>query len=302
MTLTAFILISFSALLHATWNVLGKQESPTIAFFLVANIAGVLLLSPTILLYGEAIPFFSWRVWQLLGLTGGFQAIYCAGLATAYRTGEMSIAYPLVRSFPVIVTTVVVLLLGRGNQLTWLSILGSFLVVVGCFFIPMRHFKDFRLSNYLCLSCGMALIAALGTTGYSIIDDEALRALRNSPDIVLQSYEISLLYGFLSSLSTVTFLSILTLIPSVERINLRITIKNRIKMAGLVGVFMYTSYPLVLVSMAFASNISYVVAFRQISVPLGALMGMFLLGEAKHIPKFVGMGVIFIGLVMVGLG
>ena len=54
--------------------------------------------------------------------------------------------------------------------------------------------------------------------------------------------------------------------------------------------------------MNYVTNISYVAAFRQISIPLGAIFGMSLLKEPRHPPKLVGVSTIFIGLVMVAIG
>ena len=46
-----------------------------------------------------------------------FAAIYFFGLAGAYRTGEMSVAYPLARSLPVLLVPAASLALGRGGQI-----------------------------------------------------------------------------------------------------------------------------------------------------------------------------------------
>jgi len=55
------------------------------------------------------------------------------------------------------------------------------------------------------------------------------------------------------------------------------------------------------VSMNYVSNVSYVAAFRQLSIPLGAIFGMAFLKEPRHLPKIVGIAVIFVGLVLVGV-
>jgi uncharacterized membrane protein len=50
------------------------------------------------------------------------------------------------------------------------------------------------------------------------------------------------------------------------------------------------------------TNVSYVVAFRQLSIPLGAFVGVFVLKEPRYRPKLVGVLVMFAGLVLVGAG
>ena len=68
------------------------------------------------------------------------------------------------------------------------------------------------------------------------------------------------------------------------------------------GIATFTGYGLVLVAMTFATNVGYVVAFRQTSIPLGAVLGMVVLHEARYPAKIVGVATIFAGLVLVSLG
>ena len=54
--------------------------------------------------------------------------------------------------------------------------------------------------------------------------------------------------------------------------------------------------------MGFSKNISYVVAFRQLSIPLGAALGILVLKEPARAPKIAGVAVIFVGLMLVAAG
>ena len=54
-------------------------------------------------------------VWLCVICSGFFLAVYMAGLAGAYRTGDMSVAYPLARALPVLFITAITLLLGLGT-------------------------------------------------------------------------------------------------------------------------------------------------------------------------------------------
>ncbi len=54
--------------------------------------------------------------------------------------------------------------------------------------------------------------------------------------------------------------------------------------------------------MNYVTDISYVAAFRQLSIPLGAIFGMWLLKEPCFPPKIAGISIIFAGLVMVAIG
>jgi drug/metabolite transporter (DMT)-like permease len=72
--------------------------------------------------------------------------------------------------------------------------------------------------------------------------------------------------------------------------------------AVITGIGIYLTYGLVLASMNFVTNVSYVAAFRQLSIPLGALFGMVLLKEPRYAPKVIGVVLIFLGLALVGVG
>ena len=74
------------------------------------------------------------------------------------------------------------------------------------------------------------------------------------------------------------------------------------KPAAMTGIGIYLTYGLVLVSMNYVTNVSYVAAFRQLSIPLGALLGMALLKEPRYPPKIIGVVIVFLGLVLVSMG
>ena len=303
MTPIAIALLIISAGLHASWNLITKRSHPTASFFLVANTVGGLLLVPVVVLNGKALPDIPASVWSLLAITGFFMALYYASLAGAYRYGDISVAYPLARSSPVIVVTVVTLLLGRGHQVSHQCVLGILLVVAGCFLIPMRRFSDLRLSNYLNPTCALALLAAIGTSGYSIADDEALRQLRTAPALAtIGITPLTLLYACMEALSASFWLVLLVALRREGRASFRQVLRTGKRQASLAGGMIYLTYGMVLVSLAFVSNVSYVVAFRQLSIPLGTLLGITVLQEPRYLPKIVGVAVMFVGLVLVGSG
>lgn len=302
MTLTAIILLFISAVTHAGWNLLGKREHPTAAFLLVANTLGCLCLAPVLLFHGRALAAFPVRVWILVGLTGLCQAIYYTGLAGAYRIGDMSIVYPLARSMPAVFVTIFTLIVGQSSQLSSQSILGITLVVGGSFLLPMKKFTNLRLKNYLNLPSLLALVAALGTTGYSIVDDEALRHLREATDMIVSHAQVTVMYSLFEGFSSSLWLLLFILIQRQERASLRQVLGTRLRQTTITGAGIYLTYTLVLISMAFVTNVSYVVAFRQLGIPLGTVLGVLVLKEPRYIPKFAGVAVMFAGLVLIGTG
>jgi len=301
MTLTAIIYLSISVGVHAAWNYLGKRENPTAAFMLVANTLGCLCLLPALILYPHTLTAFSGRIWIYLALTGLCQAVYYAALAGAYRSGQLSIAYPLARSSPVLIVAAVTTLMGWGNPLNQQFVLGIILVVAGCLILPMRRFSDFNIHNYWNLTSLLALTAALGTAGYSLIDSEALKLLRQATQSSASGQSVTAVFALLEGLVTSLWLGLFVLAGKSNRSALFKIKGAGLTQAALVGVGIYLAYTLVLFSMAFVSNVSYVVAFRQLSIPLGALLGVILLKEPFPPPKFTGVAVTLVGLVLVSL-
>lgn len=299
----AIVLIVLSAFMHVGWNLLSKRQNPSAAFFLVTSITGALLFSPTLVLYRDTLMHhIPCRVWILLVVTGFFMALYYAALAGAYRSGDMSVAYPIARSSPVIIVSIVTLILGRGDQVSMMCVVGSMLVVIGCFLIPLHRLGDLRWSHYLNPTCGLAILAAVGTAGYSLVDDEALRQLRTHAQVALGNTPMTLLYACLEALFVSLWLSLFIALRRESRQRLGHVLRTNKQRAVLAGVIIHLTYGLVLIAMAFSSNVSYVVGFRQLSIPFGAILSILVLREAPHAPKLAGVTIMSIGLVLVALG
>ncbi|MFN2109682.1 MAG: EamA family transporter [Anaerolineae bacterium] len=301
MTLTAIVLVLISAFTHVGWNVLGKRDHPTAAFLLVAVVLGCLCLSPSLLFWGHALAVFPLAVWRWLVVAGFFEALYYATLASAYRTGDMSVVYPLARSVPVALVACISVLLGYRAQLSLTVLAGIGLIIAGGFVLPLRTFSV-RWSDYRQRATAFALLAAAGTAGYSLVDDHALRLLRAVPGLPVSPVAATLLYAFFEGVSSALWLAVWIAWRSARRAEAREVARLYLGRAWLAGFFIYFGYTLVLVAMGFVTNVSYVVAFRQISIPLGALVGVFALKEPRYRPKFAGVLIMFAGLILVGIG
>lgn len=302
MSLPAILLILLSAVIHVSWNLVGKRNASSVAFFGLANLFGVLLLLPVLLIYGRAAFQIPGPVWVLLAVTGLFEALYYTSLAKAYRYGEMSIAYPLARAFPILFVAGMTGLLGRAERLSVLALVGMLLVFSGCVLLPLENPAKVRWRDYLNPAAGLAVLAAVGTAGYSIADDQALHLLRELPQTQLPAFQAALIYSFWQALSAAIFMLPICLLTRANRLELVETLHTSLRSAFGMGVGIYAGYILVLTAMAFARDISYVVAFRQTSIPLGTLVGVLLLKERAYPLKFIGSLVVFGGLVLVGMG
>jgi drug/metabolite transporter (DMT)-like permease len=204
---------------------------------------------------------------------------------------------------PILLVTFMSFLLGRGDEIGRLAILGILLVAAGCFLLPMRRFGGWRLRNYMNAGCALALLAAVGTTGYTIIDDLALAELRAPPARLFGPMEAAFLYQGLQAFSTMLWQGLgMLLVRDAPGDRGSAAFARQWKSALIAGVGIYLAYGLALTAMAYVSDVSYVAAFRQLSIPIGAAAGILLLKEPCYGPRVVGVITILAGLLLVGLG
>jgi drug/metabolite transporter (DMT)-like permease len=302
MTLPAILLIMLSAFIHAFWNFLSKRQNPSTSFFLIASVVSAILISPILVIYRHGLPYFTAVDWVLVGVTGICQALYYVGLSGAYRNGDLSLAYPLARALPVLMVAFVSVALGRGNQIGSLAFIGFLAVAAGCLVLPLPNFGELRLKHYLNICCVFAALAALGTTGYTLIDDQVLRNLRTAAGMPLVKTQITLLFMALENISLTVALAVYIYLRRSDFRTLRSTWKTIWLPAGGAGLMMTGAYGLVLLAMAYVTNVSYVSAFRQVSLPIGVFLGMIVHHEPRYLPRLAGLVVILAGLSLIAIG
>jgi drug/metabolite transporter (DMT)-like permease len=301
MTPLAVILVTVSAFIHALWNLLGKRQNPSTAFFFLAAVFATICFSPVLLVYHAAFAFIPGRVWLWIGLTSIFETIYFIGLAGAYRHGDMSVAYPLARAIPVVLVALITTILGLGKPLSLMGVGGILLVVLGCLLLPIRSLRQVRLQEYLTACCMLAGLAGMGTTGYTLVDNQALLDLRSAAGIGLAKIEVAFFYLALTSIAITIVMGVTVLATRAERDALAINWREGKGMAFITGLLIIGTYGLVLAAMEYTSNVSYIAAFRQLSIPIGAMFGISIQKEAAYPLKLVSIVIIFVGLILIML-
>jgi drug/metabolite transporter (DMT)-like permease len=260
---------------------------------------GALFLLPVVLLLPDQVSALPSAVAPLLVLTGFFQALYSAGLAMGYRSGDLSFVYPLVRALPVLLVTLLTLVLGTQAPLTSRAWLGAGLVFLGCLLLPLARFRDFRLAPYARAPAAFAALAATGAAGYSLVDSEGLRILRTQL-AATPSWKISLAYLVGQAVTTAAWLVLYSAVAAPAA--LARSFREQRSSAAFIGAAAYVTYGLVLWAMNYATNVSYVVAFRQMGIVLAVGLGLLVLREPAHPPKVLGAAVVVSGLVFMALG
>lgn len=301
MTSVAILLVSISAFAHAFWNLLGKRQNPSTAFFFLASAFAAVCFIPLLIVYHDVLVSMPSQIWLWVGLTSIFEVIYYIGLAGAYRHGDLSVAYPIARAMPVILVAILTAALSLGKPLSPSGVAGILLVVFGCLALPMRNLRLIHLDKSLTACCLLAGLAGLGTTGYTLVDNQALFDLRAAPGIGLSQIEIAFFYLALESIAIGLVMGAYILVSKSEQAELTRVWRMGKRMAFITGFLIVGTYGLVLAAMQNANNVSYIAAFRQLSIPLGAVLGILVQREPVYLAKIASIGIIFAGLVLIVL-
>jgi uncharacterized membrane protein len=280
-------LVLASAVSHGLWNYLAKEGKDKESFMLLLNLTSLPLLLPVFFLILPEI-YLPLEIVPYLLVSGLAETVYFLGLGKAYESGDLSIVYPVARSSPVFVTIAAAVFLGETISMT--GLLGIIVIFIGVYILHLKGITREDLVapvRYLMSgSSRYAIIAALGTTVYSITDKLGVTTVD------------PLLYSFWLGFSVTGMMTIVTLRrKGFKAIRDEFSSPFKVSFAGLL---MRGGYMLVLYAMSIAP-VSYILALRQISVVLGALMGVAFLGESYGRVRIMGSTVIFVGVFILGV-
>lgn len=183
MSVSVLLVVLLGAFLHASWNLLVKQRhDPLVAAAGVCIGAGVLA--------ALALPFLPAPApasWPYLAASTAVEVLYGALLAAAYRVGDLSHAYPLMRgTAPLLVAVGSGVLI--GEPLSVAGYAGVALVSVGV----LTMIFDARSRGYSPAATRLALVNACLIAAYTTIDGLGARV---SHEPIAYSLWLSLLVG-----------------------------------------------------------------------------------------------------------
>ena len=295
MTPLAFLLIVFSAGLHASWNLMAKRSSMCIAFYAVLALFSCMVWQHV--WFWTPVHYFSLPPLFYLCIAGVIccEGIYCTWLAKTYRTMEISTAYPMMRALPLIIIPVIMALTGWGKPLSFCAVSGLLIVFTGCLLMPLKDFSDFHLKNYINKRMLSILLVACGIAGYTILDSQGQAVLRSAyPELSKPTVSLSY-YVFRGTLLTIVLFAVL-FNNREERKNLAEYIRKRNWVPALAGIFSSLTYSSVLVAMNYVTNVTYVQIFRQMGLVIGVAGGIIILKERCTATKITGVTLILLGL------
>ena len=300
MSWLAFILIASSTVLHASWNLLAKKHHFTLPFYATMCLTSMLLWSNVQFWTPVPVWHMPWQFWaSLAGSVTSDAVIYCGGLVMAYRYMDMSSAYPMMRSLPILLTVAVTSAFGMGRTLNIFAVCGMVLVFCGCICMPLKKFSDFNWKAYLSKNMLFVIMCACGTTGYTIFDSLCQQIMGHAAEgLDIKKTVVSLSYYSTRGIALSSTLLFLSLVIPRQRKHFAEIWKECKWVPAVAGIFGSVTYVLVLFAMNYVDNVSYVQVFRQLGLVVGLFAGIVVLKEKAAIPKFVGVFLIVAGLIL----
>jgi drug/metabolite transporter (DMT)-like permease len=263
-----------AALAHATWNAMIKSSREVLLdMTLVVFFAGVATapLLPFVEVPGP-------RVWPYIAASMGIHILYYVALVGAYRAGDLSHGYPLMRGIaPLIVSLCAVAWLGEAPKpLVWVGVL---LICGGVLSLGLAgfHWRESRVSTT------WALANAVIIATYTLVDAAGVRAA-GAP----QSYVV-----WLFVLDALPFPLVVFFLKRRELVSYA----RQFWLRGLFsGALSAAAYGVVLWAMTRAP-VAAVAALRETSVIFAALIGAWLLKEGHIARRIAGAVTVAAGVI-----
>ena len=274
-----FFTILLASFFQAFWNFFTKKSlADKTSLLIVGWLSFGIILLPAFLYY-EDLSLISNEVWALTALSCVIHASYIFFLGWGYSVADLSTLYPIARGCGVALTSTLYLFI-FDESLSWQGILGISSIVGGTVFIGLHSIDRVSLKGFVA-----ALLVSCSIASYSLMDS----FLINKVSLLFYLTVTSLGAGFLSIF---IYQKKWGRIVSVLKYN-----KKEISIIAVGGNFSY-----IVMLWAFTQvKAPYVVALREFSIVVASFLAYVYLKEHFYRSKWLGVGFIFIGLVVLKL-
>jgi drug/metabolite transporter (DMT)-like permease len=264
--------VLLAALMHAGWNAIAKlnagRAGDAAVVGVLAGVPGALLLPFTGLPDAAA--------WPQLVASGAIHLAYFRILALAYRDGELSVAYPLMRGVPPVLVAIAGLFVFDEalSPTAWCALL----VLLGG--VMLLGWEGFR-SRALRGRSGWLVLLQIGIiAAYTVVDGSGVRASGNAAGYIVAMFALTavlLLPGALGSFR-----------------RLRGEGGRSAGLAALGGALTFGSYAIALWAMTQAP-VALVAALRETAIVFGAALGAWLVGERFGARRWAAVALVLAG-------
>lgn len=282
--------VILSAALHAIWNYLLRRAGGSrivAALSIVAEAVFLLPLAVAVLMSSGGI-----RVGRFLPATVVAAALALANyaaLTAAYRRADLSLAYPVARGGVFLFLPLLGFIV-FGERLDARGWLALAMIVTGIMLLPLTRFDRQALGelgrHLRNRAMGFALLAAAATAAYTVWDKFAIGFL----DTFLYFSGYTLLLGLWFAVALIR----------APRDEVRAQVRDHSGPILLIGLLIAGSYLLLLIALRDGMS-TQVLAVRQLSIPIGVLLGWRLLREGLTPPRLIGSTLITAGCVLAAL-
>lgn len=273
-----FAAVLLAAAAHAGWNAAIKRGlDPFTSTILISIGAGIVALAVLPAAGFPAAPAWPWLIASMIVHLG-----YFAGLAEAYRAGDMSQVYPLARGSAPLVTALISTT-WLGETLGIFGWIGLLCLVCGVVVLSLRG----DLAKFNRPAIGFALATAVTIVAYSLIDGIGGRLAGHA-----NAYSATLFVG------CGIVMTLYALLRRGPAIFVEMAPAWRTGLFG--GALQFFSYGIAIWAMTVAP-IAIVAALRETSVLFGAAIAVVILKEPVRAPRIVAAILIVTGLVMIRL-
>ena len=285
MPLTALALILVAAFCHATWNlVLKRSKGGGIIFFWLVAWIESLIYAPLALIFFVQLGYTpDLRALVMMLGSALIHVAYFVFLDRGYRTGDLSLVYPLARaSGPLL--TIVAAIFFLGEKPAPIALAGALMIGAGAVLLSGNPVSMFKRGGQ---EIGFALATGAMIALYTVWDRQAVAAFLIPPVIFY--------WGSIVMRLMVTTPTALRQMPAVKA--LWLTERRAIT---IVAVLSPLSYCLALFAMKMAP-LSYVAPARETSILIAALYGTHFLKEGDVARRLSAAALMVIGLAGIAL-
>lgn len=281
-TVAALLLVAGAAVLHAGWNALVKRAGDPVLFLWWVGVVASALYAP-IALWVLARDGFRLGALPFVIGTVILHALYFFSLGRAYAAGDFSLVYPIARGLGVALVPVAALAVFE-ERLSALGTLGVALVAAGILCLHGRA-GAWTASAVRRSGTGWALATGVLIAAYSLLDRAGVA--RISP----------LVYIWLLQVGSCALLAPVALARPAARLR-----EWRLNRSTIVAAALMSPTAYLLVLFAFQlSKTGYVVAAREMSIVLSAIIGATWMKEGAGARRLAGAAVVLAGVACVAL-
>ena len=279
LTLAVSFAVLLAALLHASWNAMIKGGSDVLLDTAAIVVGAALVALPFVFL----VPLPTAQTWPYIAASVATHLAYYYLMINAYRTGDLSLVYPLMRGIAPLITAVLGIFWLREmpGAYTWI---GMLLISLGVIALALR-----TVDHVPCKAAiGFALANAAVIAVYTIIDGTGARISGN-----VWSYLV-----WLFVLDAIPF----GLYMLVTRRRAFVQAMWKRRRNGMIGGSLSAGAYVISVWAMTQAPVAMVASLRETSVLFATLIGAHLLNEKLNLRRWAGVAAVVLGVIALKAG